>query len=166
MGATLGRVRLGRPGRGRHSLQGPLQSEFSLWTRDVQAEVLPYCQQHGIGLLLYSPLGRGFLAGRFASFDELPEKDQRQRLPRFQQDNLQANLDITAKVRQVADRIGATPAQVALGWLAAQGAHVVPIPGTKTPKYVTDDAAAADVHLSPADLADLNAIPFPIGARY
>jgi aryl-alcohol dehydrogenase-like predicted oxidoreductase len=86
-----------------------VQSEFSLWSRDVQAEVLPYCKQQGIGLLPYSPLGRGFLAGRFASFDELPQNDQRRRLPRFQQDNLQANLDIAAKVREVADRIDATP---------------------------------------------------------
>ncbi|WUD77062.1 aldo/keto reductase [Streptomyces sp. NBC_00510] len=143
-----------------------VQSEFSLWTRDVRAEVLPYCTQHGIGLLPYSPLGRGFLAGRFASFDELPENDQRRRLPRFQDDNLRANLDIAAKVREVADRAGATPAQVALAWLVAQGPHVVPIPGTKTPKYLADNAGAADVHLSPADLADLNAIPAPVGARY
>ncbi|MEU1621059.1 aldo/keto reductase [Streptomyces sp. NPDC005722] len=143
-----------------------VQSEFSLWTRDVQAEVLPYCERHGIGLLPYSPLGRGFLAGRFASFDELPQDDQRRRLPRFQQDNLRANLDIAAKVREVADRSGATPAQVALAWLGAQGPHVVPIPGTKTPKYLADNAAAADVRLSPADLADLDAIQPPVGARY
>ncbi|MFI2206675.1 aldo/keto reductase [Streptomyces sp. NPDC020192] len=143
-----------------------VQSEFSLWTRDVQAEVLPYCTQHGIGLLPYSPLGRGFLVGRFASFDELPQNDQRRRLPRFQQDNLRANLDIAVKVREVADRIDATPAQVALAWLVAQGPHVVPIPGTKTPKYLVDNAGAADVKLSAADLADLDAIPAPVGARY
>ncbi|MEV0406859.1 aldo/keto reductase [Actinoallomurus sp. NPDC050550] len=143
-----------------------VQSEFSLWTRDVQAEVLPYSQQHGIGLLPYSPLGRGFLVGRFASFDELPQNDQRRRLPRFQQDNLRANLDIATKVREVAVRIGATPAQVALAWLVAQGPHVVPIPGTKTPKYLADNAGAADVRLSPEDLAALDAIPAPVGARY
>ncbi|MFE0626203.1 aldo/keto reductase [Streptomyces sp. NPDC058864] len=143
-----------------------VQSEFSLWTRDVQAEVLPFCERHGIGLLPYSPLGRGFLAGRFAAFDELPQNDQRRRLPRFQDDNLRANLDIAAKVREVADRAGATPAQVALAWLVAQGPHVVPIPGTKTPKYLADNAAAADVRLSPADRADLDAIQPPAGARY
>ncbi|MFB7288755.1 aldo/keto reductase [Actinacidiphila glaucinigra] len=143
-----------------------VQSEFSLWTRDVQAEVLPYCARHGIGLLPYSPLGRGFLAGRFAAFDELPLNDQRRRLPRFQDDNLRANLDIAVRVREVADRVGATPAQVALAWLLAQGGHVVPIPGTKTPKYLGDNAAAADVRLSPADLADLDAIRPPVGARY
>ena len=143
-----------------------VQSEFSLWTRDVQAEVLPYCQEHGIGLLPYSPLGRGFLVGRFSSFDELPQNDQRRRLPRFQQDNLRANLAIAGKVRAVADRIGATPAQVALAWLLAQGPHVVPIPGTKTPKYLADNASAVDVRLSAADLAELDAIPAPEGARY
>ncbi|WP_028800061.1 aldo/keto reductase [Streptomyces sp. 142MFCol3.1] len=143
-----------------------VQSEFSLWTRDVQAEVLPYCIEHGIGLLPYSPLGRGFLVGRFASFDELPKNDQRRRLPRFQQDNLRANLGITTKVREVADRICATPAQIALAWLTAQGPHVVPIPGTKTPKYLDDNAGAAEVQLSAADLDDLDALPAPVGARY
>jgi aryl-alcohol dehydrogenase-like predicted oxidoreductase len=143
-----------------------VQSEFSLWTRDVQAEVLPYLKEQGIGLLPYSPLGRGFLAGRFASFDELPQYDQRRRLPRFQQDNLRANLDIAARVRGVAERIGATPAQVALAWLVAQGPYVVPIPGTKTPRYLEDNAAAADVRPSAADLAELDAIPAPVGARY
>ncbi|MBY8881469.1 aldo/keto reductase [Actinacidiphila acidipaludis] len=143
-----------------------VQSEFSLWTRDVQAEVLPYCVEQGIGLLPYSPLGRGFLVGRFASFDELPQNDQRRRLPRFQQENLRANLAIAGKVREVAERTGFTPAQVALAWLLAQGPHVVPIPGTKTPKYLADNVSAADVRLSAEDLAELDAIPAPEGARY
>ncbi|MBP2703709.1 aldo/keto reductase [Microbispora sp. RL4-1S] len=143
-----------------------VQSEFSLWSREVQAEVLPYCERHGIGFLPYSPLGRGFLVGRFTSFDELPRNDMRRRLPRFQQDNLRANLGIAAGVREVADRIGATPAQVALAWLVAQGPHVVPIPGTKTPEYLADNAGAANIRLSPDDLADLDAIPAPVGARY
>ncbi|MFS4092053.1 aldo/keto reductase [Streptomyces sp. AF1A] len=143
-----------------------VQSEFSLWSRDVQAEVLPHCKERGIGFLPYSPLGRGFLLGRFSSFEELPENDQRRRLPRFQQDTLKANLGIATKVREVADRIGATPAQVALAWLVAQGEHVVPIPGTKTPKYLADNAGGADIRLSPADLTDLDAIPAPVGARY
>ncbi|MFE0330201.1 aldo/keto reductase [Streptomyces sp. NPDC058960] len=91
----------------------------------------------------------------------MPEKDQRRRLPRFQQDNLRADLDIAIKVRDVAERIGATPAQVALAWLVAQGPHVVPIPGTKTPGYLADNAGAANVQLSPDDLADLDAIPGP-----
>ncbi|WP_046726796.1 aldo/keto reductase [Streptomyces humi] len=143
-----------------------VQSEFSLWTRDVQAEVLPYAERHGIGVLPFSPLGRGFLLGRFSSFDELPLNDQRRRLPRFQQANLRANLSLATKVRAVADRIGATPAQVALAWLVAQGPHVVPIPGTKTPKYLADNAGGADLRLSPADLAELDALPAPAGARY
>jgi aryl-alcohol dehydrogenase-like predicted oxidoreductase len=143
-----------------------VQSELSLWTPDVLAEVLPYCQEHGIALLPFSPLGRGFLAGRFSSFDDLPQDDFRRRLPRFQQDALRANLAIVGRVREIADRAGATPAQVALAWVLAQGRHVVPIPGTKTPKYLADNAGAADVELSPADLAELDALPAPEGTRY
>jgi aryl-alcohol dehydrogenase-like predicted oxidoreductase len=142
------------------------QSEFSLWTRDVLAEVLPYCQEQGIAFLPFSPLGRGFLAGRFASFDDLPQDDFRRRLPRFQQDALRANLAIVARVRQIAERAGATPAQVALAWAVAQGQYVIPIPGTKTPRYLADNAGAADIQLGPADLAELDALPAPQGARY
>jgi hypothetical protein len=111
-----------------------VQSELSLWTRDALAEVLPYCEQQGIAFLPFSPLGRGFLAGRFSSFDDLPQDDFRRRLPRFQQDALRANLSIVGRVRQIAERVGATPAQVALAWILAQGRYVVPIPGTKTPE--------------------------------
>jgi aryl-alcohol dehydrogenase-like predicted oxidoreductase len=143
-----------------------VQSELSLWTRDVLAEVLPYCEEQGIALLPFAPLGRGFLTGRFSSFDDLPQDDFRRRLPRFQQDALGANLAIVGRVRQVAERVGATPAQVALAWLLAQGRYVVPIPGTKTPKYLADNAGAADVELSAADLAELDALPAPEGARY
>jgi aryl-alcohol dehydrogenase-like predicted oxidoreductase len=143
-----------------------VQSECSLWTRDVLAEVLPYCQRQGIALVAFSPLGRGFLAGRFSSFDDLPQDDFRRRLPRFQQDALRANLAIVGRVRQVAERVGATPAQVALAWVLAQGPQVVPIPGTKTPKYLADNAGAADVELSAADLAELDALPAPQGTRY
>src|ERR1019366_2215086 len=143
-----------------------VQSELSLWTRDVLAEVLPYCQEQVIALLPFAPLGRGFLAGRFASFEELPLDDFRRQLPRFQQDAMRANLAIVARVRQVADRNGATPAQVALRWVLAQGQHVVPIPGTKTPKYLEENAAAAGIELSPADLAELDAVPPPEGSRY
>jgi aryl-alcohol dehydrogenase-like predicted oxidoreductase len=143
-----------------------VQSELSLWTRDALAEVLPYCREQGIAFLPFSPLGRGFLAGRFASFDDLPQDDFRRGLPRFQQDALRANLAIVGRVRQVAERTGATPAQVALAWVLATGRHVVPIPGTKTPRYLADNAAAADVELSAADLAELDALPAPEGARY
>jgi aryl-alcohol dehydrogenase-like predicted oxidoreductase len=143
-----------------------VQSEFSLWTRDVLAEVLPYCKEQGIALLPFSPLGRGFLTGRFPSFDDLPKDDFRRQLPRFQQDALRTNLAIVGRVREIAERTGATPAQVALAWLLAQGRDVVPIPGTKTPKYLADNAGAADVELSAADLAELDALPAPEGARY
>ncbi|MFC3493881.1 aldo/keto reductase [Glycomyces rhizosphaerae] len=143
-----------------------VQSELSLWTRDPLAEVLPYCERHGIAFLPFSPLGRGFLAGRFASFDELPQDDFRRRLPRFQQDALRANLEIVGRVRHVAERVGATPAQVALAWVLAQGDRVIPIPGTTTPKYLADNAGAADVKLTAADLAELDALPAPVGSRY
>jgi aryl-alcohol dehydrogenase-like predicted oxidoreductase len=143
-----------------------VQSELSLWTRDVLPEVLPYCGEQGIALLPYSPLGRGFLAGRFSSFDDLPRDDFRRGLPRFQQDALRANLAIVGRVREIAERAGATAAQVALAWVLAQGRHVVPIPGTKTPKYLADNAGAADVELSAADLAELDALPAPEGTRY
>lgn len=143
-----------------------VQSELSLWTRDALAEVLPYCQEQGIAFLPFSPLGRGFLTGRFSSFDDLPQDDFRRGLPRFQQDALRANLAIVGRVRDIADRAGATPAQVALAWVLAQGPHVVPIPGTKTPKYLADNAGAADIELSSTDLAELDALPAAEGARY
>jgi aryl-alcohol dehydrogenase-like predicted oxidoreductase len=143
-----------------------VQSELSLWTRDVLAEVLPYCKEQSIALVPFSPLGRGFLAGRFSSFDDLPRDDFRRQLPRFQQDALHANLAIVSRVREIAERAGATPAQVALAWVLTQGRHVVPIPGTKTPKYLADNAAAADVELNQADLAELDALPAPEGTRY
>ncbi|MGH3900120.1 MAG: aldo/keto reductase [Pseudonocardiaceae bacterium] len=143
-----------------------VQSELSLWTRDVLAEVLPYCQEQDIALLPFSPLGRGFLTGRFSSFNDLPEDDFRRRLPRFQRDALRANLTIVGRVRKIAERVGATPAQVALAWVLAQGRHVVPIPGTKTPKYLADNAGAADIELSAADLTELDTLPAPEGTRY
>ncbi|MGW2560865.1 aldo/keto reductase [Streptomyces sp. NPDC001514] len=143
-----------------------VQSELSLWTRDVLDEVLPYCEDQGIAFLPFSPLGRGFLAGRFASFDDLPEDDFRRQLPRFQQDALRANLAIVGRVREIAERVGVTAAQVALAWVLAQGQYVVPIPGTKTPKYLADNAGAGDVELSAADLAELDALPAPEGGRY
>jgi aryl-alcohol dehydrogenase-like predicted oxidoreductase len=143
-----------------------VQSELSLWTRDALAGVLPHCQQQGIAFLPFSPLGRGFLTGRFSSFDDLPQDDFRRGLPRFQQDALRANLAIVGRVREIAERAGATPAQVALAWVLAQGPHVVPIPGTKTPRYLADNAGAADIQLSAASLAELDALPAPQGARY
>jgi aryl-alcohol dehydrogenase-like predicted oxidoreductase len=143
-----------------------VQSEMSLWTRDVVAEVLPYCTEQGIAMLPFSPLGRGFLAGRFSSFDDLPQDDFRRQLPRFQQDALRSNLAIVGRVRAIAGRVGATPAQVALAWVLTKGPHVVPIPGTKTPKYLVENAGSADVELSATDVAELDALPQPEGTRY
>jgi aryl-alcohol dehydrogenase-like predicted oxidoreductase len=143
-----------------------VQSELSLWTRDALAAVLPYCQAQGIAFLPFAPLGRGFLTGRFASSDDLPRDDFRRGLPRFQRDALRANLAIVGRVREVAARAGATPAQVALAWVLAQGRHVVPIPGTKTLKYLVENAGAADLELTAADLAELGALPAPHGDRY
>ncbi|MER7770803.1 aldo/keto reductase [Kitasatospora sp. NPDC096140] len=143
-----------------------VQNELSLWTRDALAEVLPYTEEQGIALLPFSPLGRGFLTGSISSFDELPADDFRRRLPRFQQDALKANLALVAKVREVAERLGTTPAQVALAWVLAQGRYVFPIPGTRTPRYLADNVGAADVVLSPADLAELDGLPAPTGGRY
>jgi aryl-alcohol dehydrogenase-like predicted oxidoreductase len=143
-----------------------VQSELSLWTRDALTDVLPYCLRNRIAFLPFAPLGRGFLAGRFSSFDDLPQDDFRRGLPRFQRDSLRANLAIVGVIRQVADRAGAAPAQVALAWVLAQGQQVIPIPGTKTPRYLTENAAAADIKLTAADLAELDAVPAPEGARY
>lgn len=143
-----------------------VQSELSLWTGDALAVVLPYCQEQGIAFLPFSPLGRGFLAGRFSSFDDLPHDDFRRGLPRFQQDALRANLAIVGRVREIAAQAGATPAQIALAWVLSQGRYVVPIPGTKTPRYLADNAGAADIELSAAHLAELDALPAPQGARY
>ena len=143
-----------------------MQSELSLWTRDALAGVLPYCREQGIAFLPFVPLGRGFLTGRFASSEDLPRDDFRRALPRFQQDALRINQAIVERVREVARQAEATPAQVALAWVLAQGQHVVPIPGTKTPKYLADNAGAADIQLSAADLTELDALPAPQGTRY
>ncbi|MDF9816557.1 aldo/keto reductase [Streptomyces sp. SPB162] len=143
-----------------------VQSELSLWTRDALADVLPYCERVGIAFLPFSPLGRGFLAGRFSSYDDLPADDMRRNLPRFQQEALRTNLAMVGTVRAIAGRTGSTPAQVALAWVLAQGRYVVPIPGTKTPKYLADNAGAAGLTLSPADLAELDDLPAATGTRY
>ena len=124
------------------------------------------CQGHADTIRLGRFGHRGEGGHRFASPDDLPRDDFRRGLPRFQHDTLHANLAIVERVREVARRVPATPAQVALAWVLAQGRHVVPIPGTKTPKYLTDNAGAADVELSAADLAELDALPAPQGARY
>ena len=142
-----------------------VQSELSLWTRDPLAEVLPWCAAHGAGFLPFSPLGRGFLTGTVGpgSFDE---KDFRARNPRFTPEAMAANTALVDAVRVVADRHGASAAQVALAWVLAQGEHVVPIPGTKKPTWLEQNAAAASLQLSVDDLAELDALPAPVGERY
>lgn len=143
-----------------------VQNELSLWTRDSLDGVLPYCKANGIGFLPFAPLGRGFLTGRFASADDLPQEDFRRRLPRFQSEAIESNRAIVDRVRVVADRYGATPAQVALAWLLAQGDHVIPIPGTKSRKYLRENIAAEALVLNEVDLAELDDVPAPVGGRF
>jgi aryl-alcohol dehydrogenase-like predicted oxidoreductase len=143
-----------------------LQSEYSLWTRDPEAEVLPLLRELGIGLVPYSPLGRGFLTGRLRSPDQLDASDFRRDNPRFAGENLDRNLRIVDEVEVIANEVGATPAQVALAWLLAQGDDVVPIPGTKRVERLEENVAAADVELSEDQLERLRALPAPAGARY
>jgi aryl-alcohol dehydrogenase-like predicted oxidoreductase len=144
-----------------------LQTEYSLWSRDPEAEILPTCRELGIGFVAYSPLGRGFLAGRFTSPDELDEGDFRRSSPRFTGDNLEANLRLAQTVKELAAEKAVTPAQLALAWVLAQGEDVVPIPGTKRRSYLEQNAAAVDVELTGDDLARIDAeLPEAAGERY
>lgn len=129
-----------------------LQTEYSLWTRDPEQEVLPTCRELGIGFVAYSPLGRGFLTGRFRKFEDLPADDYRRNSPRFQGENFQKNLDLVAQVEQMAKEKGCTSAQLALAWVLAQGDDIVPIPGTKQRKYLEENAGALNVELTSEDL--------------
>jgi aryl-alcohol dehydrogenase-like predicted oxidoreductase len=144
-----------------------VQMEYSLWERSVETGVLPALRELGIGLVAYSPLGRGFLAGDVASADELAQDDYRREDPRFAPGNLERNLGIATRVRAVAERLGATPAQVALAWLRAQGDDVVPIPGTKRLAHLEQNVAAVSLRLEPAELADLDGVAASVvGKRY
>ena len=144
-----------------------VQTEYSLWTRDPEAEVLPTCRELGIGFVPYSPLGRGFLSGRFKSPEELDEGDFRRYGPRFTGKNLEANLRLASKVAEIAGEKGITPAQLALSWVLAQGDDLVPIPGTKRRRYLEENAAAVDVELTDEDLARIDAeLPPVAGERY
>jgi aryl-alcohol dehydrogenase-like predicted oxidoreductase len=135
-----------------------LQTEYSLWTRDPEDEVLPLCRELGIGFVAYSPLGRGFLTGRFHTFDDLPEDDYRRNSPRFQGDNFEKNLDLVDRVGEIARRKGATPAQLALAWLLAQSEDIVPIPGTKQRRYLEENLGALDIELSATDLEQIEEV--------
>jgi aryl-alcohol dehydrogenase-like predicted oxidoreductase len=144
-----------------------VQTEYSLWTRDPEAEVIPTCRELGIGFVPYSPLGRGFLSGRFKSPEELDQGDFRRFGPRFTGANLAANLKLAEKVREFADAKHLTPAQLALAWVLAQGDDIVPIPGTKRRAYLEENAAALDVELTAEDLARIRAeVPEAEGERY
>jgi len=140
-----------------------LQTEYSLWTRDPEDEILATCRELGIGFVAYSPLGRGFLTGQFQRFEDLAPDDYRRASPRFQGENFQKNLDLLRKVEEIAKEKGCTPSQLALAWVLAQGEDVVPIPVTKRRKYLEENAAALDVKLTPEDLRRL-AEAFPHGA--
>jgi aryl-alcohol dehydrogenase-like predicted oxidoreductase len=144
-----------------------VQTEYSMWSRDPEAEILPTCRELGIGFVAYSPLGRGFLSGRFTSPDDLDASDFRRNGPRFTGENLDANLKLAAKVAEIAHGKGVTPAQLALAWVLAQGDDIVPIPGTKRRGYLEENAAAVDIELTPEDLAQIEAeLPEVAGERY
>ena len=144
-----------------------VQTEYSMWTRDPESGVLQTCRDLGIGFVAYSPLGRGFLSGRFKSPDELDQGDFRRNGPRFTGENLDANLQLAAKVAEIAQEKGVTPAQLALAWVLAQGEDIVPIPGTKRRTYLEENASAVDVELSDEDLARIDAeLPAVAGERY
>ncbi len=140
-----------------------LQSEYSLWTRDPEAEILPTVRELGIGFVPYSPLGRGFLSGRIRSVDDLEEKDFRRRGPRFQEENLRRNLELVAEVEALAAKKSVTPSQLALAWVLARGDDISPIPGTKRRSYLEENAAAVEIELTPEEIERLEQA-FPVGA--
>jgi aryl-alcohol dehydrogenase-like predicted oxidoreductase len=144
-----------------------LQTEYSLWSREPEDEILDTCRELGIGFVPYSPLGRGFLSGRFKSPDDLDEGDFRRSGPRFTGENLERNLALVAKVEELAQEKGIAPGQLALAWVLAQGDDIVPIPGTKRRKYLEENVAAAEVELTEADLERIDAeLPAVAGDRY
>jgi aryl-alcohol dehydrogenase-like predicted oxidoreductase len=146
-----------------------LQSEYSLWSRDIEGQILPACRELGIGLVAYSPLGRGFLTGAIRSIDDLAEDDWRRDNPRFQGDNFQANLELVGRIEQLAVIKGCTPAQLAIAWTLAQGDDVVPIPGTRSHTRLDENAAATGVALTPEELAHIDELiprDMAVGTRY
>jgi aryl-alcohol dehydrogenase-like predicted oxidoreductase len=146
-----------------------LQTEYSLWSRDPEQEILPTCRELGITFVAYSPLGRGFLTGRFSSAEGLPQDDFRRNHPRFQEGNLEKNLDLVKKVEDFAAQKKCTPAQLALAWLLAQGKDIVPIPGTKRRKYLEENAGAVAINLTRNEVSQIGeALPLGIaaGMRY
>jgi len=140
-----------------------LQTEYSLWTRDPESGLLATCRRLGVGFVPYSPLGRGFLTGAINKPEDFADDDYRRHTPRFQGENFYRNLDLVRKVREIAARNGCTPGQLALAWVLAQGADLVPIPGTKRRSYLEENVAALDIELTLGQLAELDAV-FPLGA--
>jgi aryl-alcohol dehydrogenase-like predicted oxidoreductase len=140
-----------------------VQTDYSLWTRDPEDEILPTCRELGIGFVAYSPLGRGFLTGQFKKFEDLPADDYRRTSPRFQGENFQKNLDLVKQVEEIAKEKNCKPSQLALAWVLARGKDIVPIPGTKRRSYLEENAAAVDVQLTDEDLRRLDEV-FPQGA--
>ncbi len=146
-----------------------IQNEWSLWTRDLEDEVVPTVRELGIGIVPFSPLGRGFLTGEVRSMDDLAPNDFRRTLPRFQGENFQRNLELVDRVREIATEKGVTPAQLALAWVLSRGDDVVPIPGTKRRRYLEENVAAADITLTPEDLRRIEEVAPKdsfYGARY
>jgi len=146
-----------------------LQTEYSLWSRDPEREILATCRELGIGFVAYSPLGRGFLTGQFRKFEDLPADDYRRNSPRFQGENFQKNLDLVRQVEEMAKEKGCRPSQLALAWVLAQGDDVVPIPGTKRRKYLEENIAANEVKLTKEDLRRIDGVFSPeaaAGGRY
>jgi aryl-alcohol dehydrogenase-like predicted oxidoreductase len=146
-----------------------LQTEYSLWTRDPEDEILPTCRELGIGFVPYSPLGRGFLTGRFQKFEDFDQGDYRRNSPRFQGDNFQKNLDLVKKVEEMARKKSCTSSQLALAWVLAQGDDMAPIPGTKHRKYLEENVGALNVLLTPEELGEIDrAFPYGLanGDRY
>ena len=140
-----------------------LQTEYSLWSRDPEGELLDTVRELGIGFVAYSPLGRGFLTAKITSLDDLADNDWRRSMPRFEQENFGRNLELVERIKALAARKGCSPAQLALAWVLAQGNDIVPIPGTKRRRYLEENIGALDVHLAPDELAEIDAI-LPAGA--
>jgi aryl-alcohol dehydrogenase-like predicted oxidoreductase len=140
-----------------------LQTEYSLWSRDPEGELLETVRELGIGFVAYSPLGRGFLTAKITSLDDLADNDWRRSMPRFEQENFRRNMELVERIRALAAKKGRTPAQLALAWVLAQGKDIVPIPGTKRRRYLEENIGALDVHLAPEELAEIDTI-LPAGA--
>src|SRR6476619_5568401 len=146
-----------------------LQTEYSLWSRDPEGELLDTVRELGIGFVAYSPLGRGFLTAKITSLDDLADNDWRRSMPRFEQENFGRNLELVERIKALAARKGCSPAQLALALVLAQGDDIVPIPGTKRRRYLEENIGALDVHLTPNDLANIDAVLPPgsaVGSRY